>query len=295
MRDTAKIGFIGLGSMGLNMARNLLAAGHDVTGHDIRAEAMTALTAHGGQQAATAMDAARDADILLLMVVDAAQARQVLLDQGAASALRPDGIIALMSTCLPDQVAALAQEVSALGRSLIDAPVSGGVVGAEAGSLSIMAAGDADALARLQPVFDVLGRKTYVVGDRPGQGAVAKAVNQLLCGVHIAALAEALALAERLSLDIGVMLDIVSGSAASSWMVHDRGPRMIREPGPLTSTVEIFVKDLGIVAETGRDARAPLPIAAAALQMFLAASSAGDGTLDDSQVIRSYRRLMGAS
>lgn len=295
MTDTPKIGFIGLGSMGLHMAQNLARAGFAVAGHDLRPEPMAALVASGGHGAPRAIDAAKGADILILMVVNAAQARQALIDQAAASAMPPGGIIALMSTCPPAEVAALARDIAETGRLLVDAPVSGGVEGARAGSLSIMAAGDAQALARLQPVFEVLGRKTYLVGDQPGQGATAKAVNQLLCGVHIAALAEALALAERLSLDSGVMLDIVSGSSASSWMVHDRGPRMIQDPGALTSTVEIFVKDLGIVAETGRDARAPLPIASAALQMFLAASSAGDGGLDDSQVIRSYRRLMGGT
>lgn len=295
MHDKARIGFVGLGSMGLPMARNLVAAGHEVAGHDIRPTPMAALCAAGGQAAATACDAARDAGILILMVVDAAQAREVLIAQGAARALLPGGIVVLMSTCLADEVAALGREVAATGRVLVDAPVSGGVVGAEAGTLSIMAAGDADALARLGPVLDVLGARTFVVGAEPGQGAVAKAVNQLLCGVHIAAAAEALALAGKLGLDTGVMLEIVSGSAAASWMIRDRGPRMIREPGAVTSTVDIFVKDLGIVAETGRDARAPLPVAAAALQMFLAAASAGDGALDDSQVIRAYRRLMGAS
>ena len=295
MKTKAKIGFVGLGSMGLPMAKNLLAAGFQVAGHDIRPDAMAALATAGGTIAPDARDAAKGADVLILMVVNAAQARDVLIEQGAAAAMSEGGVIALMSTCLPDQVTTLSQDLAAAGRKLIDAPVSGGVVGAQAGSLSVMAAGDRAAIAQAQPAFDVLGGRTFVVGDSPGQGAVAKAVNQLLCGVHIAAAAESLALAEKLGLDAGVMLDIVSGSAASSWMIKDRGPRMIAPPGPITSTVEIFVKDLGIVAQTGSDARAPLPIAAAALQMFLAASSAGDGSLDDSQVIRAYRRLMGAA
>ena len=293
MNDRTRIGFVGLGSMGLPMAENLVAAGYPVAGHDVRPAPMAALAAQGGQAAPEIRDAAAGAGVLILMVVNAAQAREVLIEQGAARAMAPDGIVALMSTCLADEVAALAREVAVTGRVLVDAPVSGGVVGARAGTLSIMAAGEAAALARLEPIFAVLGAKTFAVGIKPGQGAVAKAVNQLLCGVHIAAAAEALTLAEKLSLDTGVMLEIVSGSAASSWMIRDRGPRMIDEPGAVTSTVDIFVKDLGIVAETGRDARAPLPVAAAALQMFLAAASAGDGALDDSQVIRAYRRLMG--
>lgn len=293
MTAKAKIGFIGLGSMGLPMAKNLVAKGYKVTGHDIRPEPMATLKALGGMDATTARDAAEGADIVILMVINAKQARQALLEQGAATAMRQGGIIVLMSTCLAEEVKMLSHDITSTGQTLVDAPVSGGVVGAEASSLSIMAAGEPEALTRLEPIFNTLGDKTFVVGSEPGQGAVAKAVNQLLCGVHIAATAEALALAKKVGLDIEVMLDIISGSAASSWMIRDRGPRMIKPPGEITSAVDIFVKDLSIVAQTGRDACAPLPVAAAALQMFLAASSAGDGSLDDSQVIRAYQRLMG--
>ena len=169
MHDKARIGFVGLGSMGLPMARNLVAAGHEVAGHDIRPTPMAALCAAGGQAAATACDAARDAGILILMVVDAAQAREVLIAQGAARALLPGGIVALMSTCLADEVAALGREVAATGRVLVDAPVSGGVVGAEAGTLSIMAAGDVDALARL-PVGIDRKPKGHDIGFRDGLG-----------------------------------------------------------------------------------------------------------------------------
>lgn len=293
MQKKPKIGFVGLGSMGLPMAGHLVAAGYDVTGCDIRPDPIQALKAKGGHGAATPRDCAKGADVLILMVVNAAQARAALYDGQALEAMKEGAIVALMSTCPPDDVETLAAEIAKTGRVLIDAPVSGGVVGAEAGTLSIMCAGDPAVLARLNEVFDVIGGKTYVVGTKPGQGAVAKAINQLLCGVHIAAAAEALALAEQLEIDTSVMLEIVSGSAASSWMLRDRGPRMIAPPGPITSAVDIFVKDLWIVAETGRAAKAPLPLAAAALQMFLAASSAGEGGLDDSQVIAAYRRLSG--
>lgn len=293
MTEMAKIGFIGLGAMGLPMACNLADAGYAVSGHDIRPDPMEVLTARGGKAAETARDAATGAEVLILMVVSAAQARAVLLDQGAVRTMAEGGIVALMSTCPPGEVEALAAEVARTGRTLIDAPVSGGVGGAETGTLTIMAAGASEAMIRARPVLDVLGTNIFIVGENPGQGAVAKAVNQLLCGVHIATAAEALSLAQRLGLDTRVMLEIVSGSAASSWMLKDRGPRMISEPDTVNSAVDIFVKDLGIVAQTGRDAKVPLPLAAAALQMFLAASGAGEGALDDSQVIRAYRRMSG--
>jgi 3-hydroxyisobutyrate dehydrogenase len=145
----------------------------------------------------------------------------------------------------------------------------------------------------LQPVFQALGQRIFHVGERAGQGATVKAVNQLLCGVHIAVVAEAFALAAKVGVDLAVLLEIMSGSAASSWMLRDRGPRMLQTDPELSSAVDIFVKDLGIVMQAGREAKAALPIAAVAHQMFLAASGRGDGRADDSQVIRSYYALNG--
>lgn len=287
------VGFIGLGSMGLPMARNLLAKGFAVRGFDMRAESVSALAAAGGAAAATAADAAAGAGALVLMVVNAAQAEAVLFDGGALEALPAGGSVVLMATCPPAAVAALAERVEAAGRRFVDAPVSGGVVGAVAGSLSIMAAAPAATVEQVRPVLAAMGDKVFHVGEKPGQGATVKTVNQLLCGVHIAVVAEAFALAAKVGVDLAVLLEIMSGSAASSWMLKDRGPRMLEaEPG-VTSAVDIFVKDLGIVLEAGRDAKAALPLAAVAHQMFLATSGRGEGAMDDSQVIRSYHAVNG--
>lgn len=288
-----QIGFIGLGAMGAPMAANLVAAGFNVTGYDVNAATADALAEAGGRAAGSAAQAAQRADVLLIMVATGTQAREALFDAGALHALPPGATVLLMATCLPAEVGAMAKAVGATGRAFVDAPVSGGVAGAKAHTLTIMAAGAAAAVAGVRPIFEALGSRFFVVGERPGQGAVAKAVNQLLCGVHLAAAAEAFSLAERVGIDLGAMLEIVSGSAAASWMVRDRGPRMIRAPGEVTSAVDIFVKDLGIVLETGRDASAALPLSAAAHQMFLAASGRGEGRLDDSQVIESWRVLGG--
>ncbi|WP_372395396.1 NAD(P)-dependent oxidoreductase [Azospirillum sp. HJ39] len=287
------VAFIGLGSMGLPMARNLLARGFAVRGFDMRAESVAALAAAGGAAAATAADAAAGTEALVLMVVNAAQAEAVLFDGGALEALPAGGSVVLMATCPPAAVAALAERVEAAGRRFVDAPVSGGVVGAVAGTLSIMAAAPAATLDRVRPVLAAMGDKVFHVGEKPGQGATVKTVNQLLCGVHIAVVAEAFALAAKVGVDLAVLLEIMSGSAASSWMLKDRGPRMLEaEPG-ITSAVDIFVKDLGIVLEAGRDAKAALPLAAVAHQMFLATSGRGEGAMDDSQVIRSYHAVNG--
>jgi L-threonate 2-dehydrogenase len=287
------IGFIGLGAMGLPMATNLLARGFAVRGFDVRQAALDALQQAGGVGAASAAEAATGAEILVLMVVNAAQAEAILFEQQALAALAEDGIVALMATCPPGAVEAIAGRVAATGRRFVDAPVSGGVVGARGATLTIMAAAASATFEAVKPVFDALGDKVFHVGARPGQGAAVKTVNQLLCGVHIAVVAEAFALAAKAGVDLQLLLRIMSGSAASSWMLNDRGPRMLQAEPEVTSAVDIFVKDLGIVLEAGRDTGVALPIAAMAHQMFLAASGRGEGTADDSQVIRTYFSMNG--
>jgi putative dehydrogenase len=287
------VGFIGLGAMGLPMARNLIARGVRVRGFDVRPEAAVALVAVGGVAAASAIEAANGADMLALMVVNAAQAEQVLFADGALEALPQGGIVALMATCPPGSVEKLSERVLATGRRFLDSPVSGGVAGAKGATLTIMAAAPAGTFADAKPVLEALGDKIFFVGERPGQGAVVKTVNQLLCGVHIAVVAEAFSLAARVGVDRNVMLRILSGSSASSWMLQDRGPRMLQANPEVTSAVDIFVKDLSIVLEAGRETKAALPLAALAHQLFLATSGRGDGAADDSQVIRSYFALNG--
>ena len=289
------IGFVGLGAMGMPMTRVLLAAGFAVRGSDLRQAALDDLAAAGGVACASAEEAARGADVLLLMVVNAAQAEAVLFDGGALEALPVHATVIVTATCPPSAVVALAARVTATGRYFVDAPVSGGVAGAAAGRLTIMAAAPAKTIAAVRPVLDALGGdRVFIVGDEAGQGAIVKTVNQLLCGAHIAVAAEGLALAEKLGMDGRMLLEILGGSAASSWMLKDRGPRMLEDEPSVASAVDIFVKDLGIVMQAGRDAGAALPMAALAHQLFLSTSGRGDGAVDDSQVIRSYRLLNGA-
>lgn len=207
------IGFVGLGAMGMPMAENLLKKQFAVCGFDVRASAMQALEALGGTSAPDAAGAARNADALILMVVNAAQAEAVLFDAGALDAMAKDGIVILMATCAPSAVRAIAARVEATGRSLVDAPVSGGIGGAKGGTLTIMASGAAAVFARAKPALSALGDKLFHVGPEPGQGAAVKTVNQLLCGVHIAVAAEAFALAEKAGIDGKLALEILGGSA----------------------------------------------------------------------------------
>jgi putative dehydrogenase len=288
-----RIGFIGLGAMGAPMAFNLLKAGHAVCGFDIRPGAIDAMVAAGGAAAASAADAARDAELLWLMVVSGEQAETVLFDAGAAAALAPGSIVVAACTQAPALAHRTAERLAAMGLVMLDAPVSGGVKGATAGALTIMVSGDGAAIERARPVFGAVGQRIFDVGREAGLGSTAKMINQLLCGVHIAAAAEAMHVAERAGVPLATMHEIISVSAGNSWMWGDRGPRMMQDDPPVTSAVDIFVKDLAIVLDQGRQMRQGLPVAAAAMQMFLAASGLGHGKADDSQVIRAYRALNG--
>lgn len=288
-----RIGFVGLGAMGLPMACRLLGAGHAVRGFDLAAARLEALREAGGEAATSAADAARGAELLVLMVVNAEQASCVLFEQGALEAMAPRGIVCLMATCPPQAIEALAARVEAAQKRFVDAPVSGGVRGATEGTLTIFAAASPATFADAEAALRHMGSRTVHLGPNPGQGAMAKTVNQLLCGVHIAAAAEALALAGRLGIEPGPLLELLGGSAAGSWMLRDRGPRMLDDEPPVASAIDIFVKDLGIVLEAARGAKAATPLAALAHQLFQAASARGEGRADDSQVIRSYRALTG--
>lgn len=287
------IAFIGLGAMGQPMARRLVENQFRVQGFDLNPRALEAHSGNGGIACASAKAAATGAEALILMVVNAAQARSALVDSGALSALTPDALVMLMATCAPADAKAIGVMVESAGHRFLDAPVSGGVVGAEAGTLSIMAGGTAANFTSAQPYLASLGDKIFHVGENAGDGAMVKTINQLLCGVHIAVVAEAFAMAEKAGLDTGLMLKILGQSAAGSWMLNNRGPRMLEAEPQITSAVDIFVKDLSLVLDAGRSGKVALPLAAQAHQMFLAASGAGHGLADDSQVIRAYRALNG--
>jgi L-threonate 2-dehydrogenase len=285
------LAFVGLGAMGRPMARRLLGAPNSVVrGFDISPASLADLAANGGIPCQTAAVAAEGADVLLLMVVNADQAEQVLFADGAARALGRGKMVILMATCPPDRVKAIGAKLADMGIDFLDAPVSGGVVGAENGTLTIMAGGPKATFERAKPTLSLLGDKLRHVGLNIGDGAAMKTVNQLLCGVHIAAAAECVALAEKLGLDGKTVIDILSQSAAGSWMLANRGPHMVMDDPPVTSAVDIFVKDMGIVLAAGEQAKLGLPLSALTRQMFLQASGMGLGRADDSQVIAVYRQ-----
>lgn len=290
---TRSIAFVGLGAMGFAMATGLVKRQYRVTGFDVRPEARSRFEAAGGRCAASVPEACIGADALVVMTVNADQAEQVLFEAGACAALPAGASVIVMATCAPARIAAIAERVVSAGRRFVDAPVSGGVVGAEAGTLTIMAATDSDTFRTNETLLRDMGSRLYHLGTRPGQGAAMKVVNQLLCGLHIAVAAEGLSLAEKEGIAPATALEILSGSAAASWMLTDRGRRMIGADDRVTSAVDIFVKDLGLVLDAGRASKTGLPLAAVAHQLFLAASGMGLGDRDDSQVVEVYRAMQG--
>ncbi len=241
---SATIAFVGLGAMGSEMAANLVAKQWRVVGYDRRREAVERLVASGAHGAHSAADAAKGADTLVLMVVNADQADTILFGEGALEALKPGGTVIVMSTCAPERIETIAARVEATGRKFVDAPVSGDVVGAKSGTLTIMAAAPQATFDAVRPLLEAMGSNLFHLGQKPGQGASMKIVNQLLAGVHIAVAGEAMAFAERAGIDAKVALELLSGSAAQSWMLKNRGPRMVAYDNVVTSAVDIFVKDL---------------------------------------------------
>jgi L-threonate 2-dehydrogenase len=284
------LGFVGLGAMGENAARRLLAAGHRVQGFDLRAESLQAFTQQGGHAVGSPAGACVGAVGTVLFVVNAQQAEGVLWGEGGiAGAALPGHLVISCVTMSAADARRLAARCHDAGLVFVDAPVSGGVAGAEAGTLSIMASGPDAALEACAPVFAAMGSRVLRVGHDAGQGSSFKTINQLLCGVHLAAAGEALAMAARAGLDPQQVLDLVSHSAASSWMLRDRGPAMVaRSYTPVRSAVDIFVKDLGLVLDLACELRFAAPVSAAALQSFLGASGAGFARQDDSAVTEFY-------
>ena len=287
-----RVGWLGLGAMGAPMAGCVARAGHPVTAYDIAAGRAAALAAGGIGAADSIAGAVRDAGIVVVMVATPGQVDEVLFGPGgAAGALAAGTVVMIMATAGPEAVAEAAARLGRLGVAVVDAPVSGGVRRAADGDLLIMVSGPDDAVSRARPVLGVLARSAPVVGPAPGDGQRMKLVNQLLCGVHIVAAAEALAFAESLGLDPGECWRVLRDGAAASFMLGDRGARMIsgefRDP---RSALDIFVKDMGLVSAAAEQAGAAAPLTAAARRLYEEGHERGLGRLDDAAVIEVLRR-----
>jgi len=289
MRKRRAAGVIGLGAMGMGVARSLLRAGFETHGYDLRREARDTLQAEGGIASATAAEVGAACNVVLVIVVNAAQADEVLFGPaGALSSMRDGSVVLLCSTVAPEFAEVLGSRLAEHRILMIDAPLSGGVAKSASGQLTVMAAGDPKAFEIADEALAAIATKVYRLGERPGAGSRVKMINQLLAGVHIAVAAEAVALGLKAGVDPATLYDVISNSAVSSWMFQNRVPHILAGDYQPLSAVSIFVKDLGIVLDAARKASFPLPLTAAAHQMFLMATAGGHGSEDDSAVIKIF-------
>ncbi|EFL87631.1 L-threonate dehydrogenase [Ahrensia sp. R2A130] len=285
-----KVAVVGLGSMGMGIARSTLAGGHEVWGYDLNAANAADFKSHGGGDGQLT-DVAETLDCLVVVVLNADQLNAVLSDELLASM---NGAVVIACATVPPQAARdTAQRCVDHGCLYLDAPMSGGAAKAMTGELSFIASGSRDAFAKAGPVLKAAGTTTFDLGDEPGAGSAMKAVNQMLAGVHIAAMGEALAFGLSQGIEIERIVDIIPQCAGTSWMFENRAPHVRDADYTPRSAVDIWPKDLGIVMDAAKASRVPTPLTAAAMQRFLAASGQGWGGDDDAAVTRVTAREAG--
>ena len=280
-----KVGWIGLGAMGAPMALVTAAAGHTVTAFDMNPAALEAVAPQVAS-APTAVEAVTGADAVVIMVATGAQLQAVLFGEaGIAPALSANTTVLVMSTVGPAAVELAAAQLAPVTTRFVDAPVSGGVARAGTGDLLVMVGGAGTDIESVTSLLEAMASNYPIVGERVGDGQRFKVVNQLLCGVHIAAAGEALALADSMGLDVEQCHQVLNTGAAHSFMFNDRGERMVSGNfDEVRSALDIFVKDMGLVTDAARQVAQPVPLASTAEQLYVRGRREGLGRKDDSVV-----------
>ncbi len=292
-QDNIRVAVFGLGSMGYGIATSLLAAGHAVWGFDISQKQEARFRDVGGQTGSRE-EAASLADLVICVVVNAQQTEDVLFgNQGIAPSMKAGAVFMSCATVAPDFARSMAERLSGCDIDYLDTPISGGSVKAAAGALTILAAGPPAAFDRIKPALDAIAEKVFRLGDSAGPGSAMKVVNQLLAGVHIAAAAEAVTFGLSQGIAPDATLDVISQCAGTSWMFENRVPHIVDGDYTPHSAVDIFVKDLGIVADVAHGSAFSAPLTAIALQQFVAAKGMGLGREDDSAIAKVYARNAG--
>lgn len=285
-----KLGVVGLGSMGYGIALSLLRAGHSVCGADVSEDAVRRLQSDGAMASAIGAEAP-DLDALVVVVLNAAQTEDVLFGPNGIVAKLPRGAVVICCvTVAPDFARTMAARCDAFGVHFLDAPISGGSVKATQGKLAIMASGTADAFDRARPMLEATAETVFELGDSAGMGSAMKAVNQMLAGTHIVAMAEAITFGMTQGISPETFLKIIPDCAGTSWMLENRAPHILAGNYAPHSAIDIWPKDLGIVLDAARAAKFSAPLTAAALQQFVAASGMGLGCEDDAAVAKVYAR-----
>jgi putative dehydrogenase len=284
-----KAGLVGLGAMGAGIAATLRSKGYEMHVCDARPGVAAAFAEQGGVAWATPAQVAAECELLVSVVVNAEQTEAVLFgEQGAAAAMKPGSVFVMCSTVDPNWSIALEERLGAAGIHYVDAPISGGAAKAASGQMTVMSSAKPQAYARADALLDAMAGKVYRLGDRAGAGSKVKIINQLLAGVHIAAAAEAMALGLREGVAAEALYEVITHSAGNSWMFENRMAHVLAGDYTPLSAVDIFVKDLGLVLDTARASKFPLPLASTAHQMFMQASTAGFAREDDSAVIKIF-------
>ncbi|MDJ0992787.1 MAG: NAD(P)-dependent oxidoreductase [Dinoroseobacter sp.] len=293
MSQKQNIAVIGLGSMGYGIAQSVLRAGHVTYGVDVDAEVADRFRSEGGA-AGTLAEVAADLQAVIVVVLNAAQTEELLFGpEGIVPKLANGAVVMACATVPPSFAKLMEARCAECGVHYLDAPISGGSVKAAAGRLSVMASGTPAAFAAAATVLDATAETVFELGDASGAGSAMKAVNQLLAGVHIATMAEALTFGMTQGIAPETFLEVISKCAGSSWMLENRAPHVVQGDYTPHSSVNIWPKDLGIVLDIARDAHFSAPITAAALQQFLAAAGQGLGGEDDAAVAKVYARNAG--
>lgn len=284
-----KIGLVGLGAMGRGMAGSLRRAGYDLYVCDVVKEVADKFVQEGGTACSSPSEVAQHCDILISVVVNADQTEQVLFGQnGAASSLKKGSVFVMCSTVDPNWSIALEKRLNDLGIHYLDAPISGGAAKAASAQMTMMTAGKPEAYQKVGSALEAMAANVYKLGASAGAGSKVKIINQLLAGVHIAAAAEAMALGLREGVDANALYEVITNSAGNSWMFENRMAHVLADDYTPLSAVDIFVKDLGLVLDTARASKFPLPLSSTAHQMFMQASTAGYGREDDAAVIKIF-------
>ncbi len=290
-----KLGFVGLGIMGRPMALNLRQAGHALWVYGRRAQTMQPLSEAGATACASPETVAVNADIVFICVSDTPDVEQVILGKdGLIHGVHPGSVVVDMSTIAPAATRGFADELKKRGADMLDAPVSGGEVGAINATLSIMVGGKADVFARVKPYFEAMGKNIVHVGDH-GAGQVAKACNQMVAAVTIEAVAEALTFARRSGVDPAKVRAALLGGFAGSKILEAHGQRMLDNDFKPGFKVKLHQKDLKIVMDDARRLGLVLPGAALAAQHLNALMDAGDGELDSAAIVKVVERMSGRS
>jgi len=293
MATQLRVGVIGLGAMGMGMAQSLRRAGHLVNVFDVRIEVAHKFAAEGGVACSSLEEIAKNSDVLVSVVVNAAQTESVLFGDGSAHSacahhLKSGSVFVMCSTVDPAFSVGLEKKLNDKGLLYIDAPISGGAAKAAAGQMTMMTAGSPAAYEKAEVFLNAMAGKVYKLGGSAGAGSKVKIINQLLAGVHIAAAAEAMALGLREGVDAEALYEVITHSAGNSWMFENRMAHVLAADYTPLSAVDIFVKDLGLVLDMARATKFPLPLSSTAHQMFMQASTAGFAKEDDSAVIKIF-------